>query len=62
MKEKLLSTKKNTAMHLNNFKLAGCKTPRMLIIGHLNVNSLKNKIIAVEEFMRNKLHNFFFEK
>ena len=31
-----------------------CKNPKNLIIGHLNVNSLRNKFVAVDELIKNK--------
>ena len=31
------------------------QNPKNVIIGHFNVNSLRNKIVAVEELMRNKV-------
>ena len=36
------------------------QNPKNIILGHLNVNSLRNKIIAVEEFIYCKVDNFFF--
>ena len=29
-----------------------CKNPKNVIIGHLNVNSLRNKLIAVDELIK----------
>ena len=43
---------KNDVMHFNWFRNTGCKTLR--IIGHLNVNSVRNKFEAVEELVQNK--------
>ena len=31
------------------------KNPKNVIIGHLNVNSLRNKFVAVEEVIKNKI-------
>ena len=31
------------------------KNPKNVIIGHLNVNSLRNKYVAVEELIKNKI-------
>ena len=36
------------------------QNPKNIIIGHLNVNSLKNKFIVVEELMRCKINISFF--
>ena len=32
-----------------------CKNPKNVIIGHLNVNSLRNKFAAVDELIKNKI-------
>ena len=34
--------------------LVGYKSPKNITIGHLNVNSLRNKIVAVEELIKKK--------
>ena len=39
----------------DSVKVHKLKNPKNIIIGHLNVNSLRNKIIAVEELMRDKV-------
>ena len=32
-----------------------CKNPKNAIIGHLNVNSLRNKFVAIDELTKNKI-------
>ena len=32
-----------------------CKNPKNAIIGHLNVNSLRNKFVAIDELIKNKI-------
>ena len=38
------------------------KNPKNVILGHLNVNSSRNKIEAVEELMRNSIDISFFSE
>ena len=58
MKKELLSTKMNAVIHLNQSTLRVYKTTRNVIIINLNVNSIRNRIVAVEEFVRYKENIF----
>ena len=40
---------------VNNYKL---ENPKNITIGHLNVNSLRNKLISIKEFIKSKLDIF----
>ena len=41
-------------MHFNQFRNR-LQDPKNVVIGHLNVNSLRNKFEAVEELVQNKV-------
>ena len=43
------------AMHIRKLKNIGYKPPKNVILEHLNVNFLRNKIEAVEELMRSHI-------
>ena len=58
MKKELLSTKMNAVIHLNQSTLTVYKTTRNIIIINLNVNSIRNRIVAVEEVVRYKENIF----
>ena len=58
MKKELLSTKMNAVIHINQSTLTVYKTTRSIIIINLNVNSIRNRIVAVEEFVRYKENIF----
>ena len=58
MKKELLSTKMNAVIHLNQSTLTVYKTTRNIIIINLNVNSIRNRIVAVEEVVRCKENIF----
>ena len=36
-----------------------CENPKNAIIGHLNVNSLRNEFVAIDELMKNKINICF---
>ena len=58
MKKELLSTKMNAVIYLNQSTLTVYKTTRNIIIINLNVNSIRNRIVAVEEVVRYKENIF----
>ena len=45
---------KSAVMHFNQFRNR-LQDPKNVVIGHLNVNSLRNKFEAVEELVQNKV-------
>ena len=51
----LLKIIKNAVMHFNQLRNTGCKKPKNIIVGHLNINSLRNKFKAVEELVQNNV-------
>ena len=53
-KEKSFLSINECSNAFDSVKVHKLKNPKNIIIGHLNVNSLRNKIIAVEELMRDK--------
>ena len=49
-------------MHFNYFRNTGCKNPKNIVIGQLNVNSLQNRFEALEELIQNKVDVCFFSE
>ena len=39
-----------------------CKNPKNAIIGHLNLNSLRNKFVAIDELIKNKIDICWYQK
>ena len=54
-KEKSFLSINECSNAFDSVKVHKLKNSKNIIIGHLNVNSLRNKIIAVEELMRDKV-------
>ena len=54
-KEKSFFSINECSNAFDSVKVHKLKNPKNIIIGHLNVNSSRNKVIAVEEVMRDKV-------
>ena len=54
-KEKSFLSRNECSNAFESFKAHRLQNPKNVIIVHLNVDSLRKKIIAVEELMRNKV-------
>ena len=61
-KEKSFLSINECSNAFDSVKVHKLKNPKNIIIGHLNVNSLRNKITAVEELMRDKVDTCLFSE
>ena len=48
-------TQSKTLLFSHQYKCIDAKNPKNAIIGHLNVNPLRNKFVAINELMKNKI-------
>ena len=53
------SSVERSLMLSHQLLLVGYKSQKNITIGHLNVNSLRNKIVAVEELIKKKNWHMF---
>ena len=55
LRNKMQCNNSGNAMHIRKLKNIGYKPPKNVILEHLNVNFLRNKIEAVEELMQSHI-------